>query len=232
MDDLTFLKYVVAFTYGNGCLAKLKDHKNVRFHATQLSKNRDYIEWRGDIFSHLTRVQYSETSDMITTDTLDHPVYTKVYNRLYHSGRKTFDPHYLKLFDWETLAILYQDNGNWRFRPQCKSKTPEVYLATHTFTYAENLMLRRVLKERLGLEWNTQHQRYKDMVSYYYLSLRTKDYEAFEDGVRSFIKPSFTYKLDIPFDKPLLEEPEGDDIVLISQETVSADRNDSALITI
>ncbi len=136
MDDMTFLKYVVAFTYGDGCIAKLKDHKNCRFQAAQLSRNKDYIEWRGDIFSSLTRIRYNTYNndagnEMIATYTLDHPLYTRVYNRMYHAGRKTLDGHYLKLFDWETLAIFYQDDGNWRFRPQCRSKTPEVRIASH-----------------------------------------------------------------------------------------------------
>jgi hypothetical protein len=230
MDDLTFIKYVVAFTYGDGCIAKLKTHKNCRFQAAQLKRNQDYIEWRGDILSHLTAIKYYEytaQSPMIATYTRHHPTYTKVYARMYHAGRKTIDPHYLKFFDWETLAIFYQDDGNWRLRPQAGSKTPEVRIASHNFTYAENLMLKRMLKEKFDLEWNLQRQKYKNMVSYYYLSLRAKDYNKFERGIKPFIKPSFEYKLGIPFDKPLIVE--GDDIVLISQETVSAGRNDQPL---
>lgn len=215
MDDLTFLKYVVAFTYGDGCIAIMKSHKNARFQAAQLAENRDYIEWRGDILSHLTKIHYNEyvsrTSPMIGTYTRDHPLYTRVHARMYHSGRKTVDPHYLKFFDWETLAIFYQDDGNWRFRPQAGSITPEVRIASHNFTYAENLMFKRMLKERFDLEWNLQRQVYKNMVSYYYLSLRVKDYSKFVNGIRPYIKPSFEYKLGIPFDKPLQEK--GDDIV-------------------
>ena len=49
-----------------------------------------------------------------------------MYNRLYtpvgNTHVKVLDPHYLKLMDWETLAMMYMDDG-WIQVTENKTKT-------------------------------------------------------------------------------------------------------------
>lgn len=202
MNRKDFTKYVAAFTYGDGGIYKLPGHSNCRFEAANLEKNKDYIDWRADILSDLTAVKtelrtwHDTRQPMLRTRTMDHPFYTNMWQRFYLNGHKTIDPHYMKLLDFETLAIWYMDDGNGRFRPHAKSKTPEIRLATHNFTYAENLMIKKAFKDILDLEWNIQQQKTKKTLCYY-LSLRAKDYKKLYSGIKPFIKPSFDYKLFI-----------------------------------
>ncbi len=195
MTKKELIKYISAFVMGDGGV--YYSGNNCRFVANQIIKHKDYIDWRADILRELTDVKVipaiwdrrSDRQPILSTMTLSHPVYTQVRERLYFNKYKSVDPHYLKLLDWEMLAILYQDDGSCEKDARCDA-TPSAKLNTKRLSYGDSLLLKEALKTRLGLEWNI-HRHYH----MYFLTLRSKDYLKFKESVQDFIKPSFQYKL-------------------------------------
>lgn len=210
MDRKELTKYIVAFTYGDGYLDSDKSKRYSRFQANNLELNRDYVEWRANILSKLTEVTIKEVKDIrkdynrqkvLSTCTRQHPLYSKVRSRLYLNGRKVIDPHYLKLFDWETLAILYMDDGSLRcVKQNYKGKEYRNYypnIATCNLTYYDNLALKNIIKEKLNIEFNVnRHSTNKNGEQTYILVLQANSRDKFFDGIKPFILPSFEYKIN------------------------------------
>ena len=219
MDEKNLIKYVVAFTYGDGCL--IKHGKYSRFEANNLAKNRDYNEWRAEILSNITRVTLKDVDPQrgnrqltINTRTNTHPIFERVRSRMYLNKVKVIDPHYLKLLDWETLAILYMDDGSLRHTTRTyKDKVYHSYcpnIATCNFSYGDNLLLKRAIKENLGIEFNvTRHSKNKNGDMTYILYLLASSRAKFFSGVFKYIKPSFKYKIN-PYTEPVID---GDDMI-------------------
>lgn len=224
MDKKNIIKYVVAFTYGDGCL--LKHGKYSRFEANNIVDNRDYSEWRASILGNLTKVNLKDIEvnrgnrkDITNTTTMTHPMYDKVRCRMYLNKTKVIDKHYLTLFDWETLAILFMDDGSnvcstqmltykHKYGPT-KGWKPVVTLATCNFSYGDNWLLKKAMRNNLGIEFNiNKHSKSKDGEQRYILVLRSKDYDKFIENVKPYILPSFNYKLN-PHDR-LLRDKDGD----------------------
>lgn len=211
MDKKELLKYVVAFCYGDGGV--YYHGNNCRFEATVTEDHEDYAEWRKDILEDVTNVNlYTITENregrknILKTTTYTHPLYTKVRNRLYHYKHKVFDTHYLKLFDWESLAILFMDDGsNVATHRYYKDKhykcTPVVTLATLSHDYANNWLLKKTIKNKLNLEFNVRKHSSSKTGIKWYLILRSTSYDRFIKGVKDYILTSFEYKL-YPYGKP------------------------------
>lgn len=215
MDNKQIMKYIYAFSIGDGSLYKSNGNlnDNAMFNAAQLARNEDYINWRAEILSNITSVKqyrYFNTtgSEMIRTFSKTHPKYTTAYNEMYYRGRKTLTPHILSFLDWETLAIFFQDDGNGRCRPGI-NKTPEIRIASHNFNYAENWLFIKACKEKLDIQFNIQRQKVKSG-DQYYISLRATSFPRFRENIEPYVKPSFAYKL-CPHVQPLSQE--GEDIV-------------------
>ncbi len=210
MNEKELIKYVVAFTYGDGHIQR--HGKECRFEATCIIDNIDYINWRKSILENITPALVYENKDtrsnrrtLIKTNTRTHPIFTKVFCRMYHDGRKTVDPHYLKLFDWETLAIFYMDDGSLQEITQTykekdySNKYPNI--ASMSFSYAENLLLKNTIKKNLGIEFNIRkHSERKDGTINYMLYLVGSSRQCFYKNISQYILPSFKYKLDNSYD--------------------------------
>lgn len=219
MNKRDILKYVYAFCLGDGGV--FYSGKNARFQANNLEKHNDYVYWRAGILEHLTSVNVFLSKDtrpgrkpVLQTVTKTHPTYTTVRERIYLENRKIIDPHQLTFIDWETVAILYQDDGSIYNDPRCNA-TPQITIATKGFSYGDNVLLKRALEEKLGIVFNINRQKAKTTGNYYwFLRLRTKDSDTFLNNVEPFVKPSFQYKL-IRTNSPCVEGQitQGDDIV-------------------
>jgi len=119
-----------------------------------------------------------------------HPKLTDIRNRIYIEGRKCIDPHMLTMLDAEALAIIYMADGSRVVDKRSPNAKPCITLNTKGFSYGDNWLLKKEIKEKLDLEFNIQRQN-----NYWYLRLRAKDHEKFLDLVRPFVTPSFNYKL-------------------------------------
>lgn len=220
MDEKLKIKYITAFLYGDGYIGK-HGHE-CRFQANNIVDNLDYILWRKEILENITPVTITTNKDdrpnrkeIVKTFTRTHPIYSRVHERMYLENKKVIDPHYLKLLDWETLAIWYMDDGNLRLIKQDYKDSHYEYpvpsLATLCFSYAENLLIKQAIKEKLGIEFNiNKHSVNKNDEMMYQIILTRNSFDRFYNGVKEFIKPSFMYKIN-PHDKPQIKL--GEDIV-------------------
>ena len=202
MDEKEKVKYIVAFTYGDGYIGK--HGTECRFQANNIEQNMDYILWRKEILENITPVQLSpnikrepQHSQQYKTCTRTHPIYTKIWSRLYICNKKVIDPHYLKLLDWETLAIWYMDDGSIRpniryYKDKTYYCTPTPNIATCCFSYGDNLLIKQAIKERLGIEFNiSKHAFGKNLEQQYILNLASSSFDRFIENIKPFILPSF-----------------------------------------
>lgn len=198
---------VLAFTaMSDGCLERRKRNKDDRF----TNKNNANFAFQQGI-SHKDFVGYVEEHiKYFTTTKIDiqtqrkngleenirvrskvHPYFTTMHDRLYVMGHKTIDPHYIKMLDWEALAILFMSDGNGHVNKRNTNKAkPEFKLNMCHLTYAEYGLLKKYLKDKLNLNWNINKQGI-----YYVLRLSSNDAKKFVNGIKKFILPSFEYKL-------------------------------------
>lgn len=190
MNNRELIKYISAFTMGDGGV--YYSGNNCRFICNQIVDNKDYIEWRADILSNMTSVNIFENQQpnkklILCTQTKTHPTYTDVRKRLYIDNYKTVDPHYLTNMDWEMMAILFMDDGSG-----CLDKEiyPDIKLNLKRLSYGDQFLLKKCIKEKLGVEFNINRHYDK-----WFLRLRNKDARIFLENVRSYMKPSFDYKL-------------------------------------
>jgi hypothetical protein len=159
----------------------------------------DYVHWRASVLENLTSVKLTTYErngrEYIRTSTKSHPKYTKAYNRMYGTGRKSIDNHQLTFLDWEYLAIWYMDDGNCYVDKRVNA-TPKVKLATYGFSYYENVAIKRAIRDILGVDFSIIRETRKDRFQYY-LKLPSKYYDKFRSGVETYIFPSFQYKIPV-----------------------------------
>jgi len=213
-NDKYLTKIIAASLLGDGSVSKLDgDNTNSRFVLNQIETHRDYLEYMKVRLEELTpcHLDYMNKHSKVAREveicgvktvanpalalrTRRHPFYTKFRQRMYPNGFKVVDPHYLTLVDWEFLAIWYMEDGT--ASKQTIKSTTYMYpqLLTLNFSYGDNLLLKRVLKEKLDLEWNIKQISYKSGIKYF-LVLRGKDVAAFNANIREYVAPSFQYKL-------------------------------------
>jgi hypothetical protein len=202
MDNKELTGMVYAFCMGDGGIFYTnKAARNPVFIANNIVDNRDYVEYRASVLSELTKVRVYEVEqshrnrrNLLRTITNTHPLYTKVHNRLYVENKKVIDPHQLTFMSWQMLAILYMDDGNARVDTRCKNATPAVSIHTKSFSYGDNVLLKKAIEEKLGLYFKVTPQNYRGK-RYWYLRLSTKQYQTFKDGVEPYIFSSFHYKI-------------------------------------
>lgn len=203
MDKKQLVKLISYFAMGDGGLY-VQDGGNAKFIMNMKAEHEDYCSWVASVISEVTGVSIKERKDYNTdgcirqpqlrVESNRHPFLTTIRDRIYTEKYRGIDPHALKLLDWEALAILYMCDGSFvkDFRPEIGMKNPSynVTLNLKRLSYGDLFILKKALKETLGLEWNINKQG-----KYNYLRLRTKDVDNFMNGIRSYLLPSFQYKL-------------------------------------
>ena len=164
-NDKELTRYVASFVFGDGSIAMDKrDYNkggNTNFECSHVEVNLDYLEWKRNILEEITGcslIRYeprdiefpngkkANCKPYYRLRSHRHPFFNKFRDRLYGTGRKIIDPHYFTLFDEESLAIWYMDDGylgkdiekrnvnkHYRFR---------LGLCTQSYTLVENLYKR------------------------------------------------------------------------------------------
>lgn len=173
---------------------------NAKFIMNMREENRDYVEKvqqtleDAGIGTRLyDRKDYNTDGytrkPQLRLESKTHPKLTTIWERVYIDGHKVIDPHMLTMLDEEALSIIFMADGGRYVDPRCNA-TPAYSLHTKGFSYGDNFLLKKALKEKLDLEFNV-HRHSK----YWFLSLRTKDSEKFEQLVSPYVLSSFDYKL-------------------------------------
>ena len=211
MDKKELTKLVSYFIMGDGGAYIIK--KNAKFIMNMRAENKDYIDWVDSVFSTFVGTKQYERKDyntdgcvrkpQIRIETATHPFITTIRNRIYTEGYKGIDPHALKLLDWESMAILYMCDGclhEEKPNPKkgLKNSSWNLTLNMKRLSYGDQLLLKQAIRDTLGVEFNINRQG-----GYYYMRLRSRDVSTFCEGVRPYIKDSFSYKIRMldPFNK-------------------------------
>lgn len=202
---------VISFTaMSDGSLERRKRNKenkftpknNANFAFQQGISHTDFVEYVEKHLNYFTTVKKDITAkrsngleENLRIRSKVHPYFTKMHERLYIMGHKTVDPHYLKLMDWEALAILFMSDGCGHMDKRHSDGTPEFKLNMCHLTYGEYGLLKKTLKQYLDLDWNINKQG-----KYYVLRLASKDAIKFTEGIKPYLCDSFLYKLCLSSD--------------------------------
>lgn len=173
---------------------------NARFIMNMREENRDYVEKVKQALEEANigcrvfdRKDYNtdghERKAQLRLESKTHPKLTTIWERIYIDGKKVIDPHMLTMLDAEALAIMFMADGGRYVDKRCNA-TPSYKLHTKGFSYGDNWLLKKALKEKLDLEFNINRHG-----KYWFLSLRSKDSAKFEEIVSPYVLPSFNYKL-------------------------------------
>lgn len=214
MERRDIIKIVHASILGDGYFYKVDQDNskaNTHFMLKQLSTHRDYVEWMANILEDLTRVRvdvqesYTDSrgyscNEQLILKTMRHPMYKKMYNRLYtHVGNthvKRLDPHYLKSFDAQTLAMMYMDDGWIEVQER---KTVDTYvrcgIATECFSYYENKILRDLICEKFNIHSDVTAHKNKSGSFLYYLRFKKDNAKRLISTVSPYVFDSFEYKI-------------------------------------
>lgn len=234
MDNKELTRLISSFVIGDGALSNLKRHrkedtdykrnykKNSKYYIKQLSVHKDYIDWQANILESLTRVNIVTSNEFIDNrgftnheklqlTTLCHPFYTTMRNNFYINNEKIINPHYLKLWDVQSLAILYMDDG-WLEKKV--NDNGSIYyrigIATHSYSYGDNMLLKKLMKEKFAIEFDIKRHKQKSGEYKFYLRNSKNNSLRFIDLVEPHIFSSFQYKID----KTVQSTPfKGEDIV-------------------
>lgn len=208
-DKKELVKLISYMVMGDGGLYIRKGCKNASFIMNMLAENEDYIRFCQDVLNNVTgtRVYYPKDYNtdghnrkpQIRLESNGIPFLTDIRNRVYTGTYKGIDEHALKLLDMQALAILYMCDGSMYVeKPNSKkgliNNSYQVTLNLKRLSYGDLYILKKALKDKLGLEWNIHKQGI-----YRYLYLRTKDVDKFMEGVAPYITQSFQYKIKDDF---------------------------------
>jgi hypothetical protein len=243
-NEKEITKYVASSLLGDGSIGIDKreygNGGNAVFEICQIVDHKDYLDWLAEKISPITSVKIelkpsnrepkevtfpngitSIVKPQYRLRTSRHPFFNKFRDRLYATGRKTIDSHYFTLFDWESLAMWYMEDGYISSyiatnRLGSKYKYSKLGLCTQGFTQAENYVLKKFLKEKFDLEFNLLQNKYPSGLKYR-LVAKTDNITKFIDGINKFVVPSFQYKLEYHHEKFLEDvaplEKEGEDMI-------------------
>lgn len=174
--------------------------KNAVFILNMRKSNLDYVEKVKHTLEALNigcrlrdRADYNVDGyirqPQVRLESRSHPKLSAIRDRIYMDGHKVIDPHMLTLLDAESLAIIFMADGGRSVDSRCNA-TPKYCLHTKGFSYGDNWLLKKAIKEKLDLEFNINRHG-----KYFYLALRTKDSAKFENLVYPHMCESFMYKL-------------------------------------
>lgn len=219
-DNKYLTKIVYACLLGDASVMKDKRYvnTNVWFSQSQIVDHIDYLENLQNILQDVTVMKihkarealehvwivdrFCNSKELWNLYSKRHPFFNSFRERCYLEGRKVIDVHGLKLMDWEMMSIFYMDDGylenTTTVNHQGKRYNLDTLgLCTQSYSYGDQVLLKRAIEEKLGVVFNIRPQRNQLGNLKYRMFLRGKDIPKFICGVEKFILPSFQYKLNL-----------------------------------
>lgn len=183
-----------------------KDNKGeYKFVESHTERQKDYLEWKAKI---LPDCWINEVDRIFGTvyrlKTKTNEIYRQLRQEWYPQGKKIIPKSLMDNMDEIVLSVWYMDDGDKMTKNRRMKyldgtiQHNRARIATHGFTYKENLFLRRILHKKFGIlpvikkEWKTLPL---DRKKYYrlYFNSRTEDY----DKLMAIVKRQFD-NLKIP----------------------------------
>lgn len=194
-------KRLYAFAMFDGHIMFPRDSINGCLVVNMLETNSDYIEYVIRTLEDVPvgyKKSYPEVyikdgcnrKQQIRLQSHNHPIFTKIHERMYIDKHKCVDPHMLTFMDAEFLAIAFMADGSRYLDKRWENSKPQYRLHLNNLTYGDLMLIKKSLKEVFGLEVNTRKKGAR-----FDLAIPTAFTEMFEDIVSPFILPSFQYKV-------------------------------------
>ena len=207
-DKKELVKLISFLAMGDGSIHKNGGSKNNVFSMSMVEDHEDFLLWVKGILENVTscNIMFNKRDlprkNTYKVQTLSHPFFNDLRDRIYVNTYKSIDKHALKLLDFNALAILYMCDGSLgkHFYDKNKPATYTTTLNLCRLSYGDQLLLKKTLKDKLDLEWNIV----KTNKKYYSLRLRMKDFDKFMNGIAPYMFESFKYKLDLRTINPSL----------------------------
>lgn len=184
---------------GDGSI-EVKQRGNYCLAITHSSRNEDYLYWKASIIDQVTSWSinpqkgggYSpEGNEYLRLRSSAHPWFTKVYDRFYAPlGRKSIDPHALKLLGPLGLAILYQDDGSYHYSSDAGHN---ILIHKLCFSKLELEALSKTIVDKFGIIFRINSNKGKGLG--YRLRMRASDRDKFFTLISPYIVPSMLYKV-------------------------------------
>lgn len=198
-DKKQLVKLISYMAMSDGSIHRNGGSKNFVFSMSMVEKHKDFIEYCKGVVENITscNIMYNEKNhprqNQYKIQTLSHPFFNDLRDRIYVENYKSIDIHALKLLDYEALAILYMCDG---CLGMCvKDNIVKSYTLTLNLcrlSYGDYFILKKAIKDKLDLEFNIVKTNRK----YFSLRLITRDIPKFIEGVKPYIFDSFLYKVD------------------------------------
>ncbi len=199
MDKKELYKIVSYLIMGDGGV--YYSGKECRFVMNMLKANSDYIYFANEILQNITSTNVFDVNDKregrketICLMSKSHPLFTQMREQIYTEKYKGLSPHYLKMLDWQSLALLYMSDGGLYIdkanqKRELINDSYSISLFMKRLSYGDQFILKKQL-EKMGMMWNIIRAG-----KYFYLRLRNKDINIFSENISPFIFKSFQYKI-------------------------------------
>lgn len=211
-DKKLWVKYISSFVIGDGCLALAgKRNNNARYHFQQHVSHKDYVDWQANIIENICPVTVVERKPYTDKNGWNHngsyvltsrslPFFTTIRSRWYIEGKKVVSPHDIRLFDAESLAVWFMDDGCLCKHKKNKINYYWINMATQSFSWADNKFLRDFLADKFDIHADIGTRKYTSGIKYV-LNIKKRNVQTFLDTVKPYILPSFQYKLELPHEE-------------------------------
>lgn len=214
-DKKELYKLIAFLVMGDGGVYKSTRGKNHCFVMNIVEKNKDFSDYARDILENVTStiqtyvVKDDSRQNQYRLSTKVHPIFNEMRDQIYVNKYKSVSSHYLKLIDWESLAILYMSDGSMQsdFRPEIGMKSPSYSVTLNMTRLSEGdlLLLREVLLQKNMGMWNVCKAG-----KYFTLRLKNKFIPLFFSNISQYILPSFQCKVHPEYRTVNSEKSDGD----------------------
>ena len=189
-------EYLFGSLLGDDCLRKPEDGKYPALQVTHSTKQREYVDWKyspwksivpGGIRRNITIKTAGKVYHADSFRTAAHPEFTEFFEMFYQNGRKVVSEEILRNLTSFSLAVWYMDDGYYK-RGRGKAQ-----LSTNSFTYKENVILKKYFEET----WSISPNIGKSDSGTYYIWFNTGNTIKFFNIIKNHILPIFDYKIDL-----------------------------------
>jgi len=200
LDKTQIMEAFCWMILGDGSI-EVKQRGNYCLAITHTVRSEDYLYWKASIIEQVTSWSinpqkqgpngFNPGGEYLRLRSSAHPWFTRVYERFYAPlGRKSIDPHALKLLSPLGLAILYQDDGSYHYSPTAGHN---ILIHKLCFSKFELEALAKTIVDKFGIIFRINRVKNKGLG--YRLRLRASDREHFFDLIDPYIVPSMLYKV-------------------------------------
>lgn len=172
-----------------------KNGKYAYLQVIHSSKFKDYVKWKYGIWKKLVK---SGVKSSISTCknkkypthkfiTSVHPDFMRFRKLFYPDDKKSIDLNILKQLTPFSIAVWYMDDGYYR------KERGRATLCTHSFSYKENLLIKKYFEETWRVKSNIGITKYNKA----FIWFNTENTIKFFQIIKDFILPSFNYKIDL-----------------------------------